>query len=117
MPGQVGKTSSPAGTAETNPVFVRAATRQAQFSIVPAGLVCNIVRPRRSNAGLFSKCPSETMRFPTAQKLRCTHLAEVFCHLAYLLLRLISHPSGGGAGLEAAPEFLRQQAEENDEHL
>jgi hypothetical protein len=40
------KTSSPAGTAETKHIFAKAATRQGPFSVVPAGLVCNPVRPR-----------------------------------------------------------------------
>ena len=92
MPGPVGKTSSPTGTAETKPVFVnppspgyggqRAATRLAPFSVVPAGLVCNTVRPRRSNAGLFSKCPCGTRGIPAAQKLGGVRRATKFLLLS-----------------------------------
>jgi hypothetical protein len=46
--------SSPAGTVEKKPVFAGAATRQAPFSAVPTGLDGDVVRTRRSNAGLFS---------------------------------------------------------------
>ena len=67
MPGQVEKTSSPAGTIENGACRVAALAKTDFVSAVPAGLICNTVRPRRSNAGLFSKCPCGTPCFPTAQ--------------------------------------------------
>jgi hypothetical protein len=49
--GQVGKTPSPAGTAEKKRLFKR-----------PSGTCCDTVKPRRSNAELLSKCPFGTQR-------------------------------------------------------
>jgi hypothetical protein len=81
--------SSPAGTAEKKPVFAKAATRQAPFSGVPAGLVAIPSNPGVQTPGYFSRrdgIPSGHTVFgcPKIEMRPFVQIENNYCHRVFV---------------------------------